>query len=55
MLPLKVANIILGGVFSMPFSDFRARSPLSIPTPIVTLTEVFHTDAVASVHPLPVS
>ena len=55
-LPLKVANIILGCIFSMLFSDFRARGPISIPTPpIVALTEFFHADAVASVHPLPIS
>ena len=52
-LPLKVATIILGCIFSMLFSDSRARGPMSIPTlPIVTLT-VFHADAVASIHPLP--
>ena len=40
----------------MLFSDFRTRGPISIPTPlIVALTEFFHADAVASVHPLPVS
>ena len=55
-LPLKVATIILSCIFSVLFSDFRARGPISIPTPpIVALTEFFHTDAVANVHPLPVS
>ena len=55
-LPLKVPSIILGCIFSMLFSDFRARGPIGIPTPsIVILTEFFHADAVASVHPLPVS
>ena len=56
-LPLKVATIILGSIFSMLFSDFRACGPISIPTlPIMTLTEFFfHADAVACVHPLPVS
>ena len=55
-LPLKVATITLGCIFSMIFSDFRARDHISIPTPpIVALAEFFHTDAVASVHPLPVS
>ena len=40
----------------MLFSDFRARGPISIPTPpIVALTGFFHTDAVARVHPLPES
>ena len=57
-LPLKVAAIILGCSFLMLLSDFRAAGSLSIPTPpIVTLTEFFHAgaDAVANVHPLPVS
>ena len=55
-LPLKVATIMLGCIFSMLFSDFRAHGPISIPTPpIVSLTEFFHADTVASVHPLPVS
>ena len=50
-LPLKVATIILGCIFSMLFSDLRARGPISIPTPpIVELTEFFHADAVANVH-----
>ena len=53
-LPLKVATIILGCIFSMLFSDFRARGPIRIPAPpIVALTEFFHADAVASVRPLP--
>ena len=39
-LLLKVATIILGSIFSMLFSDFRARGPISIPAPpIVVLTE----------------
>ena len=55
-LPSKVATIILGCIFSMLFSDFTARGPKSIPTfHIVALTEFFHTDAVANVHPLRVS
>ena len=55
-LPLKVATIILGSIFSLLFSDFRTRGPISIPTlPIVALTAFFHADAVASVHPLPES
>ena len=42
--------------FTMQFSDFRARSPISTPTPpIVAMTEFFSADAVASVHPLPES
>ena len=55
-LPLKVATIILGWIFSMLFTDFRACGPISIATPpIVTMTEFFHTDAVACVYPLPLS
>ena len=48
-LPLKVATIILGCILSMLLSDFRAL----VPTPLA-LTEFFHADTVASVHPLPV-
>ena len=55
-LPLKVATIILGCIFSITFSVFRACGSISIPTtPIVALTEFFHADSVASVHSLPVS
>ena len=55
-LPLKVATIILGSIFSMLFRDFRSLGPISIPMPpIVALREFFHTDAVTSVHPLPES
>ena len=44
------------GIFLMLFSDFRARGPINIPTPpIIALTEFFLADAVANVHPLPVS
>ena len=40
----------------MLFSVFNARGPISIPTPpTVALTEFFHADTVASIHPLPVS
>ena len=40
----------------MLLSDFKALGPLSIPTPpTVALTEFFHADIVAIVHPLPVS
>ena len=55
-LPLKVASIILGCIFSLLFSDFRACGPISMLTPpILALAEFFYADAVASVHPLPVS
>ena len=55
-LPLEVATIILGCILSMLLSDFNALGPISTPTPpTVALTEFFHTDTVASVHPLPVS
>ena len=55
-LPLKEATIILYCIFSLLFSNFRDRVPLSIPTlPIVALTEFFYAAAVASVHPLPLS
>ena len=40
----------------MLLSVFNALGPISIPTPpTVAFTEFFHTDTVASVHPLPVS
>ena len=52
-LSLKVATIILGCILSMLLSDFKAVGPISIPN--VALTEFFHADTVASVHPLPVS
>ena len=53
VLPLNVATIILGCIFSMLFSDFRARGLISIPTPpIVALTEFSHADAKTNVHPL---
>ena len=32
-LPLKVATIILGCIFSMLLSDFSALGPISMPTP----------------------
>ena len=55
-LPLKVATIIQGCILSILLSDFKARGPISIPTPpTMALTEFFHADTVASVHPLPVS
>ena len=55
-LPLNVATIILGCIFSMLFSDFMACGPISIPiTPIVTLTEFFHADAETNVYPLSIS
>ena len=35
---------------------FSARSPISVPKlPIMALTEFFHADAMASIHPLPIS
>ena len=52
---IKVATIILGCILSMLFSDFNALGPISIPTPpTVALTEFFHADTVARIHPLPV-
>ena len=55
-LLLNVAATILGCILSMLFSVFNPLGPISIPTPpIVSLTEFFHADTVASVHPLPVS
>ena len=55
-LPLKVATIILGCLLSMLLSDFNALGPISMPIPpTVALIEFFQADAVASVHPLPVS
>ena len=55
-LPLNVAVNILGCILSMLLSVFNALGPIRIPTPpTVALTEFFHADAVASVHPLPVS
>ena len=53
-LPLSVATIILGCIFFMLISDFRAHGPISIPIPLFTgLTECFHTGI--NNHPLPVS
>ena len=55
-LPLKVATIILGCIFSMLLSDFNVLGPISMPKPpTVTLTKFFHADTVASIYPLPVS
>ena len=55
-LPLKVAAIILGCIFSRLFRDFKARGPINIPTPcIVVLKEFFLANAGAGVYPLPVS
>ena len=52
-LPLNLATIILGCIFSMLFIDFKARGPISITTPpIVALTEFFHADAETNLHPL---
>ncbi len=48
-LPLKVAAIILGCIFSMLFSVFNALGPISNPTPpTAALTEFLHADTVAS-------
>ena len=55
-LPLKVAAIILGCIFSTLLSVFNALGPISNPTPLtVALTEFFHADTVTSDQPLPVS
>ena len=55
-LPLNLATIILGSIFSMRFSDFKARGPISILTPpIAALIEFFYVDAVTNFHPLTVS
>ena len=55
-LPLNVATIILGCIFLMLFSDFRAHGPISILTPLIeALTEFFHADTETNVYPLPVS
>ena len=55
-LPLKVAAIILGCIFSTLFSVFNALGPISNPIPpTAALTEVFHVDTVTSDHTLPVS
>ena len=40
-LPLKVATIILGCIFSMLISNFRACGPLSIPTPPIVALKSF--------------
>ena len=55
-LPLKVAAIILGCIFSTVFSVFSALGPISNPTPpTAALIEFFHAETVTSDHPLPVS
>ena len=55
-LPLNVAANILGCIFSMLLSVFNVLGPISIPSPPTeALTEFFHADTVASVHPFPVS
>ena len=54
-LLLIVGANILGCIFSMLLSVFNALGPISIPTPpTAALTEFFHADTVARVHPLPV-
>ena len=54
-LPLNVTTIIIGCIFWMLFSDFRACGLISIPTPITELSKIFHVDAKTNIHPLPVS
>ena len=55
-LPLNMATIILGCIFSMLLNDFRACGLMSILThTIAALTEFFYADAERNVHPLPVS
>ena len=55
-LPINVAAIILGCILSMLLSVFNALGPISIPTPpTMALTEFFHADTVACIHPLPLS
>ena len=54
-LPLNVAAIILGCILSISLSVFNALGPISIPIPpTMALTEFFHADTLASIHPLPV-
>ena len=54
-LPLNVAAITLGCILSMLLCVFNPLGPISIPTPpTLALTEFFHADTVASVHPLQV-
>ena len=55
-LPLNIATIILGFIFSVQFNDFRARGSITITTPtVVAVTEYFHADAEINVNPWPVS
>ena len=55
-LQLNVATIILGCIFSILISDFRACGPISISTPsIEALTEFFDVDTETNVHLLLVS
>ena len=55
-LPLKVAAIILGCIFSMLFRVFNAQGPIINPIPpTAALREFFHADTVTSDHTLPVS
>ena len=52
-LPLNVATIILGFIFSMLWSGFRDCGLISIPiSPILALTKFFHADAKKNVHSL---
>ena len=55
-LPLNVASIIIGCIFAMPISYFRAHGLIRIPAlPIAALTEFSHADVETNVHPLSVS
>ena len=54
-LPLNVAYVILDGIFSVLFCDFKPRGLRSLPTPpMVALTEFFHVHAETNVRLLPV-
>ena len=53
-LPLNKAHIVVGGIFSMQLSNFRARGPKSIPMTVLTKF-FFPEDTEKKVHSLPVS
>ena len=42
-LPLNVATVLLGWIFSILYSDFRARGPISILTPPMTFVTWYPT------------